>query len=290
MKQVVFATCRSRPALQPGDLTVAAALESLGCAVAPAPWNGSFEAFAQADLVVVRSTWDYFEEADAFFAWLHRLRDVGGVVCNSPELMLWNSNKKYLLDLAKQGAPLAPTRLSDPTARALAMAMDDLALAEAVVKPVVGAGASGLTIVQRDNPDSLKQAAAVLTCEGLVQPLIPEICTLGETSCIFFEGDFSHAVVKRPASDSILVQAEHGGSTEAVKLRAEQLSTARSMLALLPQPATYARVDMVFTEQATLLMEIEVIEPDLFVSHARSAAGQFARKLLAQLAPQWPSR
>ena len=286
MKQVVFATCRSRPSYQPGDLPVAEALESLGCAVAPAPWNGPFEAFAQADLVVVRSTWDYFEEADAFFAWLHRLQAVGGVVCNGPELMLWNSNKKYLLDLADQGAPLVPTRLSDPNAQALAKAMDDLALTEAVVKPVVGAGASGLTIVQRGNAGSLERAAAALTCEGLVQPLIPEICTLGETSCIFFAGEFSHAVVKRPASDSILVQAEHGGSTEAVKLRVDQVATARSMLALLPQPATYARVDLVFTDQASLLMEIEVIEPDLFILHQRSAAEQFARKLLAQLTPQ----
>ena len=109
---------------------------------------------------------------------------------------------------------------------------------------------------------------------------------VGETSCIFFAGEFSHAVVKRPASDSILVQAEHGGSTEAVKLRVDQVATARSMLALLPQPATYARVDLVFTDQASLLMEIEVIEPDLFILHQRSAAEQFARKLLAQLTPQ----
>ncbi|MFT4512534.1 MAG: glutathione synthase/RimK-type ligase-like ATP-grasp enzyme [Planctomycetota bacterium] len=280
MKSVVFATCRSMPGFQPDDVLIVTALEARGCTVTPAAWNESFEPFERADLLVVRSTWDYFDEAAAFDAWLQRLKTVPGVVCNAPSLMLWNSNKKYLLDLAERGAPLPPTKLSQPTAAALTAAMDELDLQEAVVKPVIGAGASGLTIMQRNDADSIERAAAALQCEGLVQPLIPEIRTLGETSCTFFAGEFSHAVVKRPGTDSILVQAEHGGRTEPASLTPEQLATARSMLDLLPEPAVFARVDMVLIESAPLLMEIEVIEPELFVQHDATAADRFASVLL----------
>lgn len=280
MKSVVFATCRSMPGFQPDDALIAAALEARGCTVKPAAWNESFAPFANADLIVVRSTWDYFDEAPAFDAWLQRLKTVSGVVCNAPSLMLWNSNKKYLLDLAERGAPLPPTKLSQPNAAALMAAMDELALQEAVVKPVIGAGASGLTIMQRNDAVSIERAAAALQHEGLVQPLIPEIRCLGETSCTFFRGEFSHAVVKRPAADSILVQAEHGGRTEPAQLTPEQLATARSMLDLLPEPAVFARVDMVLTETAPLLMEIEVIEPELFVLHDTAAPNRFASVLL----------
>jgi glutathione synthase/RimK-type ligase-like ATP-grasp enzyme len=281
MKNVVFATCRSMPDFQPDDLLTVAALAARGCTVTPAAWNDSFLPFERADLVVVRSTWDYFDAATAFEAWLQRLRAVSGVVCNAPSLMLWNSNKKYLLDLAERGAPLPPTRLSQPNADSLVAAMDEMALSEAVVKPVIGAGGSGLNIIRRDDPASIDYAAAALQHEGLVQPLIPEIRTLGETSCTFFGGEFSHAVVKRPAIDSILVQAEHGGRTESAPLMPDQLTTARAMLDLLPEPAVFARVDMVLTEAAPLLMEIEVIEPDLFVTHDAAAADRFASVLLA---------
>tara|TARA_R110002073_G_scaffold51395_3_gene134949 strand:- start:306 stop:1154 length:849 start_codon:yes stop_codon:yes gene_type:complete len=276
MKKVVFATCRTMPGFQPDDAPIAVALEARGCTVAPAAWNGPFEPFASADLIVVRSTWDYFDEAEAFDAWLQRLKTVAGVVCNAPSLMLWNSNKKYLLDLAARGAPLPDTLLSQPNAAALTAAMDDLSLQEAVVKPVIGAGASGLTIMQRNDKSSIERAAAALQHEGLVQPLIPEIRTLGETSCTFFHGQFSHAVVKRPKTNSILVQAEHGGRTEPVTLTPPQLATARSMLDLLPEPALFARVDMVFTKAAPLLMEVEVIEPELFVLHDPTAPNRFA--------------
>ncbi|MGK0156130.1 MAG: glutathione synthase/RimK-type ligase-like ATP-grasp enzyme [Neolewinella sp.] len=280
MKKVVFATCRSMPDFQPDDTLIAAALEARGCTVTPAAWNESFAPFACADLIVVRSTWDYFDEAAAFEAWLQRLKTVSGVVCNAPSLMLWNSNKKYLLDLAERGAPLPPTKLSQPNAAALMAAMDELALQEAVVKPVIGAGASGLTIMQRNDPDSIERAAGALQHEGLVQPLIAEIRTLGETSCTFFDGEFSHAVIKRPETGSILVQAEHGGRTQPATLTPDQLATARSMLDLLPEPAVFARVDMVWTEPAPLLMEIEVIEPELFIRHAAPAAAHLATQLL----------
>lgn len=285
MPRVVFATCRAMPAFQPDDQLIADALLGLGCTVKPAPWNGPCEPFAEADLVVVRSTWDYFEQPLAFAAWLQQLKGVRGVVCNQPDLMLWNCNKTYLLDLAERGAPLPPTRLCRPDAAELQQAMSELGLREAIVKPVIGAGASGLTILRSEDPASFERAAAALkhqglVHQGLVQPLLAEIRTHGETSCTFFAGEFSHAVIKHPGADSILVQSEHGGRSERVALTPAQLTVARAMLDLLPEPAVFARVDMIFGDHAPMLMEIEVIEPELFVRHEAKAPEHLARTLV----------
>ncbi|MFK7739794.1 MAG: RimK family alpha-L-glutamate ligase [Planctomycetota bacterium] len=278
-RTVVFATCLEQPDLQPDDVPIAAALQQRGARVVAAAWNGPFAPFAAADLVAVRSTWDYQQAPDAFLAWLDRLDREGARVVNEPRLMRWNADKSYLLDLAKRGAPLPPTRRVEPDASAIAAAMDELSLAEAVVKPLFGAGASGLSIVRRDDPASLDEAAERLGGGGLLQPLLAEIRTLGETSLTFFAGEFSHAVVKRPEQGSILVQAEHGGATVAVEAAAAQLVSARAVLAMLPELACYARLDFVFGER-TWLMEVEVIEPELFVLHGEGAADRCAEALL----------
>lgn len=280
VRRIVFATCRALPEFQPDDVPIAEALRARGCEVVPAAWNGPFEPFQSADMVVVRSTWDYFEACNEFVAWIRALEGVRGVVVNAPSLMAWNSNKTYLLDLQKRGAPLPPTRLVKQDAASIAAAMQDLGLREAVVKPVVGAGASGLSIVRADDEAGIARAVDRLGYDGLLQPLIPEIRTIGETSATFFRGEFSHAVVKRPKQDSILVQAEHGGNTAAVTLTDEQLQVARSVLDLLPEPAVIARVDMVLTETQPMLMEVEVIEPELFVLHDTDAPTRCATALL----------
>lgn len=280
MTKIAFATCLEMPGLQPDDAPIAAAIEATGVEVVAAPWNGPFEPFEHCDLVAVRSTWDYAEEPEAFLTWLERLEAVRGRVVNRPSLMRWNARKTYLLDLAERGAPLAPTRLVPADAEEIDAAMAELGLDEAVVKPVFGAGASGLSIVRRDDADGLAAAAAKLGHDGLVQPLVPEIRTVGEASLTFVGDTFSHAAIKRAQAGSILIHAEHGGSTAPFEPTDEQLRVARDVLELLPEPADYARVDLVPTEQGAVLMEVEVIEPELFVLHGDGAPERFAHLLL----------
>ena len=280
MVAIAFATCLQMPALQPDDAPIAAALQALGAEVRALPWNGPFAPFAACDLVAVRSTWDYAETPEEFLAWLQRLEDDRLETTNAPSLMRWNARKDYLLDLAARGAPLAPTQRVVPDADAIADAMDSLMLDEAVVKPVFGAGASGLSIVRRDDPAGLQRAAELLGYDGLVQPLVPEIRTVGEVSLTFVGDQLSHAAIKRAAAGSILIHAEHGGSTAPFSPSDEQVQVAREVLALLPEPADYARVDLVPTARGVVLMEVELIEPELFVLHGDGAAERFARFLL----------
>jgi len=286
--RIALATCLEKPQLQPSDRLLAGALEARGFSAAAHPWNGPFEPFARADAVIVRSTWDYVPVADQFAEWVGRLEREARRAFNPPRLMRWNLEKTYLLDLGARGAPLPPTALAEPGAEALKDALGRLSLKEAVVKPVIGGGAAGVSIVAADQADSFARAAARLRGRALVQPLLPEIRTRGETSLIYFGGQFSHAVEKRPPAGSILVQEEHGGWTGPAHPRPQIIEAGRRILDLLPERPLYARVDVVLGDEARLdqglqLMEVEVIEPELFLTHAEGAAGRFADALLCAM-------
>lgn len=283
MKSVVIATCNTLPDLQPGDSLMAVELAARGVRVSHAPWNGPFDPFAAADLVLVRSTWDYTAQPADFADWLRRLDGARGRVVNAPSLMAWNVDKTYLLDLAAKGASLAPTRLVAPEAASITEGMDALGLEEAVVKPIIGAGARGLSIVRRDSPATIERAAEALKFNGLLQPLIPQIRTIGETSMIFFGGAFSHAVIKRARPGSILIQSEHGGTAAPVIPPEWALAEARRTIAMLPEAPDYARLDAVILDERLFLMEVELIEPELFLTHDEAAPGRLADVLMQKL-------
>jgi glutathione synthase/RimK-type ligase-like ATP-grasp enzyme len=209
-----------------------------------------------------------------FAVWLGAL--IGRPALNDPSLMRWNLSKRYLMRLAAKGAPLAPTRFAGPHAAELARAMDELGLTEAVAKPVISAGGIGLSIMRRDNPESLEKAAKALGGSCLVQPLIPEIRDPGETSLVFLEGTFSHAVVKRPTGGGILCQSEHGGEYAEVAPPPFAVAEAQRILALLPATPFYARLDAIILDDALILMEVELIEPELFFDRIPAAAEKFA--------------
>lgn len=283
MPRIALATSRAFPDLQPGEVLLAEALAARGVDAAVAPWNAGFAPFAAADLVVVRSTWDYPQSPEMFRAWLGRLAREARRVVNPPGLMAWNLSKEYLFDLAARGAPLPATRLADPEPAALAAAMTALGVEEAVVKPAIGAGAGGLSRVRLADAEGLARAAAALGGPGLVQGVIGEIAARGETSMVFFSGRFSHAVVKRPAAGDIRSQVQHGALISPVAAPDWAVADAEKVLGLLPEAPLYARVDAVLLDGRMALMEVEVIEPDLFLTHDEGAAARFADALVEKL-------
>ena len=282
MTRIVFATCNEQPEIQPSDRLLADALEEHGVNVSPAPWNGSQELFQNADAVLARSTWDYQKTPAAFLDWLLAL-EARTHVFNPPALMRWNASKRYLLALAEAGAPVAPTRLVEPAVDAIAAAMDDLGLTRAVAKPEFGATSSGLSIVDRDDPESLAQAAALLAMPGLIQPVISEITERGETSMMFIEGAFSHAVCKRPKPGDIRSQPDFGGAVTPVDPPPWAIEASEGVLAMAPEAALYARVDAVLLDDRMQLMELELIEPELFFTYCPKTADRFAAALMKRL-------
>jgi len=283
MKSIVLATCNRLPGLQRGDELLATELAARGACVSHAPWNGPFAPFEDVDLIVVRSTWDYAAQPAAFADWLDRIGKGRAHIVNSPALMRWNMDKTYLLDLAAKGASLAPTRRVSPDASSIAAGMAALGLEEAVVKPVFGAGASGLSIVRRAEPATIERAAERLGYDGLLQPLIQEIRTAGETSLIFVGEAFSHAVIKRAQPGSILIQAEYGGTVAPAFPPDWAIEEGRRTLSLLPEAPDYARIDAVILDERLFLMEVELIEPELFLPHDEAAPRRFADALMQKL-------
>ncbi len=279
---IVFATSIGAPELQASDQLAAAALEKLGVKVIAAPWNSDQALFQTADLIVLRSTWDYHRAPQDFRRWLDSASE-GSRVINAADLVKWNMSKDYLFSLREAGACLPPTFPISPTVESVEKAIASLGVNRVVIKPVIDASASGLSTVERGDAASIKAAVARLGGDGLVQPVIAEIETRGETSIIFFDGEFSHAVVKRPKKGDIRVQAEHGGVAQKIDPPDWALYEAERILHMLPQMPVYARIDVIILDDRMLLMEVEVIEPELFFTHAPEAADRFVAALQKRL-------
>ncbi|MEM9170330.1 MAG: hypothetical protein AAGC56_11830 [Pseudomonadota bacterium] len=291
MRPILFATCLEQPAYQPSDALAAAALEARGASVRAVPWNGPADAFVDEAAIVVRSTWDYARAGAEFAGWLDGL-SARPHVFNPPALMLWNLSKRYLEELQEAGVVLPPTRFAPPTRAAVDAAIDALGVDEAVVKPAIDAGAEGLSRVRRGD-DTAAAVEKLRGADALVQAYVPAIATLGETSFIFIGGAYSHAIAKSPKAGDIRVQEEHGGVSVRAEARGFAVDEARRIVRLIEDragaPALYARVDAIVDGESAMLderfrlMEVELIEPDLFFHVAPDGAERFADALLAQL-------
>ena len=253
------------------------ALKVAGCSVDAIAWTEVDDVSAY-DLVLPLVVWGYHLDYPRWLALLDRAEREHWPMINPPGLLRWNSDKAYLAELADRGVSTVPTLAVD--------ACCDADLEEArrrfdsdwlVIKPPVSASATGTHRLgpNDDLPgDSLHQPM-------IVQPLIEEISRTGEFSLMLFDGEFSHAVVKRPKSCDFRVQPHLGGVTLPSKAPPGAEALARQALTAAPARATYARVDIVPDDEgALMIMELELIEPALFLDHAPDGGVAFTRSIL----------
>lgn len=261
---------------RPAFARKAAALAAAGLAVEQRVWTdpGDLTGF---DLILPLFAWGYQRDVAVWYALLDRL--AGLPVVNPVPVLRWNSDKAYLAELGAKGVAVVPTvdvaALDDAS---LAQARAALGAEEVVVKPAVSGGADGTHRVAPGAPipaDALGQ-------RRLVQPLMPGILADGEYSLFFFGGAFSHAIVKRPASGDFRVQEQFGGRETRWKASEAARLLAAAALAAAPAPPVYARVDMVGDAAGVLhIMELELIEPSLFLHHAPDKGAAFGRAVYA---------
>ena len=280
---IVLVTCAAWPELSASDGCLAAALRARGHRVEAAPWNGPFAPFAAAAAVVVRSSWDYHEAVDAYRAWLDRLEP--DRTFNAPRLIRWNLSKAHVLDLGARGVPVPRSRLVPATPEAVAQALVALGLDEAVLKPAIGASGFGVERVRRgDEATALARARARKAVDHvLVQEFVAGI-ERGEVAGVFFDGAFSHGLRRLPAPGEFRINSQYGGRMEATTLPEAVVQQMMAVLALLPAPALYARVDGMASGARFTLMEVEVNEPGLGMDLVPGSADRFADALLARLA------
>jgi glutathione synthase/RimK-type ligase-like ATP-grasp enzyme len=277
-----FVTSGEHRDLVADDLVLAAALERHGARVVPVVWTQMAPARTLCDLLVLRSCWDYHLMPEAFLNWVTEASAHTSVV-NSAEIVEWNMDKRYLLDIAKQGYAVPRTVLLEKGSSAdLAAIMSASALDTVVVKPAISLSAYETYLVQADHANnfSAKLNQLLRSRDMLVQEYIPEIASAGEWSLIYLGGEFSHAVRKLPRSGDFRVQHEYGGSAQLATAPELMLNTAASILRHFAPQALYCRADVVPRQKGVTLMELELIDPVLHFELAPAAAERMAELLL----------
>lgn len=261
----------------------AAALRGAGVEVEAVPWTDAGE-LAGYDLVLPLVVWGYHLDYDRWLALLDRLERAGRPLINPPALLRWNGDKAYLAELADAGVPTVPTIAVEQCCdEDLEEARRRFASDWLVIKPPISASATGTHRLGPNDrlPDDSRGRPMI------VQPLIEEIAVTGEFSLMLFDGEYSHAVVKRPAVGDFRVQPHLGGVTLPCRAPpAGAIGLARAALRAAPAHATYARVDIVPDDEGVLrIMELELIEPALFLDHAPDAGAAFVRAILSAASP-----
>lgn len=256
----------------------AAALVAAGAEVEPIPWTEAVD-LGGYDLILPLVTWGYHLRHAEWLAFLDRLEAERLPVVNPPALLRWSSDKAYLAELGERGVATVPTIVVEQCGdEDLDDARRRFGSDWLVVKPPVSGGADGTFRIGPGDalPEETRGRPTI------IQPLIRSIATAGEYSLMLFDGEFSHAVVKRPAAGDFRVQPHLGGVTlpAAPPPGAEEL--AKAALAAAPARATYARVDIIPDDDGVLrIMELELVEPALFLDHARDGGAAFTRAILS---------
>jgi hypothetical protein len=280
---VAFVTYRESPAIVPDDRLVADILQSEGITIVPAPWDDPTVKWSQFSGVVIRSPWNYHYRPDHYAEWLHFCERAKVNLWNPARAVLSNINKRYLTDLANQGVEIVPMEsLPAGSRRQLRQVLEARGWNEAVVKPGVSAGAhqTWRTSLAQASRDQVRFEEQCRTAETIVQPFMEEIVSEGEQSLIFFSGEYSHSVVKRPAAGDFRVQHQHGGHYQPGAPSPEWIAQARNILSKVDSPLLYARVDGVVRDGRFLLMELEINEPFLFLELSSEAPSRFAQAIL----------
>lgn len=258
---------------------LSAPLRARGLTVASQAWTDPVDPDA-ARLVLPLLAWGYHLGQAAWFAQLDAMEAAGVPVINPVPTLRWNTTKTYLIELEAKGAPVVPTRAHDRlTPEALAAAFDAFGVDELVVKPQVSGGSQDTVRVRRHGELQGGPPGA-----ALIQPFLPAVGEEGELSLFYFDGVFSHAVTKVAASGDFRVQPQFGGLVSSVAPEPEALRAAQMVLEAADLPLTYARIDLIRgLDHSPQLMELEVIEPDLFLEHAHDGGAAFAAAVMARL-------
>jgi glutathione synthase/RimK-type ligase-like ATP-grasp enzyme len=278
---VLIATERLLPEADPDEELLLEALAGVGLGVRLAAWDDPAVEWAAASLAVIRSTWDYHHQREAFLAWADRT-GAQTRLWNSAPVLRWNSHKAYLLDLAKAGVPVVPTLLLRRGSDALlADVMSGRGWERVVVKPAVSASSYRTLDVRPENSEDGEEHLRAVLAErdALVQPYVPSVEDCGERAVIWIDGAFTHAVRKSPrfAHDEEAV-------SEALPIERDELAVAESALAVVKEPIMYGRVDMARDASGQpMVMEMELIEPSLYLLQHRPALDRLVRAVVGRL-------
>jgi glutathione synthase/RimK-type ligase-like ATP-grasp enzyme len=291
--RIAIATFSQRPPEFRDDERLAEAIGALGTAAAVEPWDDPAVDWRRYELVVIRSTWNYARRRDEFLDWAGR---IGDRLHNAPPVVRWNSDKRYLRDLAGDGIRVVETRYVEPADPAPELD------GEVVIKPNVSVGAGDTGRFGPATHRTARELIASIQASGraaMVQPYQPSVDTVGETGVLCIDGEPVHALRKRavlrpdeiaPARDDAVGAAEvmyDPGLVTAADATPAELDHARAVVARVAERfdylPLYARVDTVpGPDGEPVLMELEAIEPTFYLDQAPATAERAAEAILAR--------
>jgi glutathione synthase/RimK-type ligase-like ATP-grasp enzyme len=300
--EIALVTARQARELDEDLPPLVAALQSLGADVDAPCWDDPAIDWSRYDAVVLRSTWDYAERIDEFLAWTDRVAGTTRLF-NPPSVLRWSTDKHYLLDLARAGVPVVPTRFIEPGTGAK-QALDGFLAGggdspsagspcdfdEFVVKPSIGAGSRDAARYRRGQVLRAQAHVERLLAAGrsvMLQPYLSRVDEAGETALVHFEGRFSHAIRKGPLLqlDAGLVAGLFAPETiDARQPGADERAVATAACAAIAGgPPLYARVDLIRDQAGRpVVLELELAEPSLFFAFGKGSADRFAAAILAR--------
>jgi len=232
--------------------------------------------------LIVRTTWDYYKQADVFRSWLDAVERAGVPMFNPVSVVRDNMHKFYLKRFQEKGITIIPTLFS---AAAAPLSFDTLQAQgwhKVVIKPAVSAGSFLTDAYEVGALTRGRFQELVSQGDWLIQPYLPEIATAGELSLIFFNGTFSHAVLKKPKDGDFRVQKQYGGQYQRIDPMPELLQVGQR-IATLENNLLYGRVDGVMIDGRFHLMELELIEPDLYFEFGTDISQRFVNGVMEKL-------
>jgi glutathione synthase/RimK-type ligase-like ATP-grasp enzyme len=247
-------------------------------------WRSAGLDFSQFDLIVLRSCWDYHLRTAEFIDWLQRVGQSTPVL-NVINTVLWNHNKFYLREVEAMDIGIAPTIFVNHVEALGAEQATIRSWQRIVVKPAISASAHNTRLMDGAPWSAEHELVRIMNGSFLVQQFIPEIQDHGEISFVYIDGEYSHAALKRPAVGDFRVQQEHGGSAELFHPDSALLDQASEIAATVAQvrDSLYCRIDAVARDGKLVLMELELIEPELFLGLAAGAAERFAKAIIRKM-------
>ena len=280
MASIAFLTMDSLDGFVSYDGLVRDILRERSFRVDEISWRAADAHWDQYDLVVIRSPWDYQQACDEFLGVLARIEASTARLENSLDIVRWNIQKTYLRQLEESGVTIVPTHwVENPSMSQLQQLFEQLGSDDIVIKPVVGANADDAFWLKPDSSVEIFRAAEYTFRNRLMlaQPFVKSVTTSGEISLIFFAGEYSHSVLKTPKPGDFRVQEEHGGQIQSFEPDREIIEFAIRTLRNVPGDTLYARVDVVLlSNNQPALMEVELIEPSLYLTYNRQSPKRFA--------------
>lgn len=285
--RVAMLTCSTEPTLIDEERACFAELRAEGIEPHAVIWDADGWDLADYDGYIIRSCWDYHLKPTQFAAFLDKLETARVAVANPAPICRWNLDKHYVLELGAKGIAIPPSVVVE---RGAHPRLDELrSFDEAVVKPTISASAYQTWRTRFSTANADQERFDAMTGRGavLVQQFIPEIVD-GEISLVYFNRTFSHAVLKVPRPGDFRSQNDFGATREPIEVPGALLEFANRVLAEVNGPLLYARIDVVPTSKGPLLMELELIDPMLFLAFHGQAPRRWARAVAQNFTPVAP--